>query len=141
MRFIFIVIFFISLNIIVFAQNTSTSSTRLEKIDTSNVVLEYQEEGIILGFDYPTVVITEVLYQMDAKKYFVFGFIDNNNYDTSGLFNDRVYGIKILKIKDEKCVRVTATSKNGVFAFSLGDGEKAVFIAALNVELYIKKPE
>lgn len=130
-----------SIHTYIYAQTVSNIYSGIEKIDTSNVVLEYQRESIILGLNYSTVIITEVLYSKSANRYFIFGFIDNPNYSTTDLFKGRVDGISILEKKNGECIYTTATSRNGVFAFSLGEGEKARFYYALYVDLYIKRPE
>lgn len=131
----------IGLKLTVSAQTISDFHTELEKVDTSHVTLDYQRESIILGKNYPTIIITDVVYHKHAKKYFVYGFIDNVNYARLEHFKNIEFEIFIFKINNEKCIYKTKTGKNGLFAFSLSENEKARFNSELYVDLYIKRPE
>lgn len=127
----------IGLKLTVSAQTISYSHTKLEKVDTSCIVLEYQRESIILGQNYPTIIVTDIVYNREVKGYFVSGFVDNVNYYPDQ-FKHEIYEIRIMKKKSDHYVYTATTTRNGVFAFSLRKGEKARFIVELDVDLYIK---
>ena len=117
-----------------FGQSITTYPTKLIKVDLHYLEFKKQSEYFILGQDFQNIIIKDIYYHKQAKKYIVFGLIDDVNYNE----NDS-YKVKIDIIKeDDSIVYSTFSSQNGVFAISLSKGEKARFNGELYVDLIIK---
>lgn len=140
MKFFWFFLILVSSTSTVFAQTITEYRSELEKVDISKVIFEYQEKDKVSCVEYPNIIITNVIYHKPAKKYFVYGFIEDVNYFPKR-FNDAVYWLSISKKNGGRFIYITTTTKNGVFAFSLGEDEKARFNTTLYVDLYIKKSE
>ena len=123
----------ISIRPCVHAQSVTSYPTELVAIDSSHIIFEKQQYNFNLGEDFPTVIIQNIYYHKQAKKYLVFGFIDDVNYN-----GNVYYKVSIDIYRGGEIIYSTSTSKNGVFAFSLSKEDKARFKTDLYIDMYIK---